>query len=210
MGVREPRARLGLELVAGEVLRLEREGVREVRVEIGGALARDPVDEIERDVVETGITKSVQSAPDVVRTGNALERLELHLIAAPDDLATRRIAPAHPRRKFPDLEQPRPEGLRAERDAVHATRAQQGRERGGHCLGVRLDGQLLGLGQRPQHALERPRFRERRRASAEEGRLDVRSEPEFAAGSGGGVGPLPAPWLSQDVGAVASTIRPAE
>ena len=52
------------------MLGLEREGVREVRLEIGGALARDPVDEIERDVVETGITKSVHGPSDVVRAGN--------------------------------------------------------------------------------------------------------------------------------------------
>ena len=45
--MREPRSRLRLELVARQVLGLERQGVREVRVEVGGALARDPVDEIE-------------------------------------------------------------------------------------------------------------------------------------------------------------------
>ena len=39
------------------MLRLERERVVEVGVEIGGALAGDPVDEIERNVVKTGITK---------------------------------------------------------------------------------------------------------------------------------------------------------
>ncbi len=45
-------------------------------VEIGGLLARDPVDEIERNVVERGITKSMNSASDVVWTGNALEHSE--------------------------------------------------------------------------------------------------------------------------------------
>ena len=55
--VGEPRPRLRLELVAGEVLRLERQGLREIGVEVGGALARDAVDQVERDVVETGITK---------------------------------------------------------------------------------------------------------------------------------------------------------
>jgi len=58
------------------VLGLEREGVREVRLEVGGALARYAVHEIERDVVETGITQSVHRTPDVVRPGNALEHLE--------------------------------------------------------------------------------------------------------------------------------------
>ena len=72
-GVGEPRARLRLELVEGEVLRRERQSLREVVVEVGGLLARNPVDEIERDVVETGITQSMHGAPDVVRAGNALE-----------------------------------------------------------------------------------------------------------------------------------------
>ena len=75
MRVREPRSRLGLELVAGEVLGLERESVGEIRLEVGGALARNPVDEVERDVVESGITQSVHRPPDVVRSGNALEDL---------------------------------------------------------------------------------------------------------------------------------------
>ncbi len=118
MGVREPRARLRLELVAGEVLGLEREGLGEVRVEVGGALARDAVDEIERDVVETGITKSVHRPPDVVRSGNALQHRE----------------------------QPRTERLGAERDAVHPVPAQERGEGRGDGLGVRLDGQLLTAG----------------------------------------------------------------
>ena len=100
MRVREPRSRLGLELVAGEVLGLERQGVREIRVEVGGALARDAVDEIERDVVETGITKSVHRASDVVRCRPALE----------------------------NGEQVRPERLGAERDARHV-RAHAGARR---------------------------------------------------------------------------------
>ena len=54
----------------------ERQSLREVAIEVGGLLARDPVDEIERDVVERGITKSMNGPPDVVRTGNALEHLE--------------------------------------------------------------------------------------------------------------------------------------
>src|SRR4029079_15594003 len=75
-GVGEPRARLRLELVEGEVLRRERQSLREVVVEVGGLLARDPVDEIERDVVETVITKSMHCPPDVVGRGNALEHGE--------------------------------------------------------------------------------------------------------------------------------------
>ena len=49
------------------MLGLERQGLGEVALELGGALARDAVDEIERDVVEPGITKSVDGTPDVVR-----------------------------------------------------------------------------------------------------------------------------------------------
>ena len=51
------------------MLRLERKGVREVRLEIGGALARNAVDEIERDVVEPGITESMDRPSDVVGAG---------------------------------------------------------------------------------------------------------------------------------------------
>ena len=56
MGVREARPRLRLELVAGEMLRRECEGFAEVAFQVGGALARNPVDEIQRSVVESGIT----------------------------------------------------------------------------------------------------------------------------------------------------------
>ena len=97
MRVRETRARLRLELVAGEVLGLEGEGVREIRIEVGGALARDAVDEIERDVVKTGITESVNRAPDVIGRCLALE----------------------------DVEERRPERLRAHRHAVDAVLEQE-------------------------------------------------------------------------------------
>jgi hypothetical protein len=53
--MRESRPRLRLELVARKVLRLELERRCEIAVEIGGALAWNPVDEVERDVVESGI-----------------------------------------------------------------------------------------------------------------------------------------------------------
>ena len=48
------------------MLRFERERLGEVGLEIGGPLAGDPVDEIERDVVETGITENVHGPPDVL------------------------------------------------------------------------------------------------------------------------------------------------
>src|SRR6185369_11110947 len=44
--VGEARARLRLELVAGEVLRLQCEGRREIGLQIGGALARDAIDQV--------------------------------------------------------------------------------------------------------------------------------------------------------------------
>ena len=76
VGVREAGAGLRLELVRGDVLGLEREGLGEIAREVGGLLARDAVDEIERDVANSGITQSVEGAPDVVRLGNAIEHVE--------------------------------------------------------------------------------------------------------------------------------------
>ena len=58
------------------MLRLERERLREVVVEIGGALAGNAVDEIERDVVESGLAQRVHGAPDVVRRCLPLEHVE--------------------------------------------------------------------------------------------------------------------------------------
>src|SRR5262249_11246210 len=90
--VREAGSRLRFELVSGDVVRLEGQGLGEVAAKVGGALAGDPVDEIEGDVVESGTTKRVDGLPDVVWSGNALEHLE----------------------------QPWLEALGAERDPVHA------------------------------------------------------------------------------------------
>ena len=39
------------------MLRLQRERLAQIGVEVGGALAGDPVDEIERDVVKSDITR---------------------------------------------------------------------------------------------------------------------------------------------------------
>src|SRR4051794_4673003 len=144
----EARPRLRLELVAGEMLRLEREGVSEVRFEVGGALARDPVDEIERDVVKSGITKMMHGAPDVVRTGNALQRLE----------------------------ETRLEGLRPERDARHARAPERSCELFRDGLGVRLDRHLLRRRQGVEQPHELGKRGERRRSSAEEDRLEVLGE----------------------------------
>jgi len=51
------------------VLGPERERLVYVGVEIGGLLPRDPVDEIQRNVVKSGITKMIEGSSDVVRTG---------------------------------------------------------------------------------------------------------------------------------------------
>ena len=100
MGVREAGARLRFQLVRGDVLGLERQGLGEVACEVGGLLARDAVDEIERDVVNSGITKTIEGAPDVVRLGNAVEcpkqtwrerlRAERHAVDAARRRAARR------------------------------------------------------------------------------------------------------------------------
>src|SRR5207237_2669217 len=126
VGVREAGPRLGLELVAGQVLRPERERLVEVAREVGGALAGNPVQEVERDVVKRGITKMVEGAPDGLGTGAPLERLE----------------------------EMGPEALRAERDAVHAGPPQKRRERRRHRLRVRLDCHLTRPRKLPQQALE--------------------------------------------------------
>jgi hypothetical protein len=148
MRVGEPGSRFRLQLVAGEVLRLEGDGVCEVRLEIGGALARNAVDEIERDVVETGITKSVHCPPDVVRTGNAFQRLQ----------------------------EVRPERLRADGDTGDAVPPEEFRQLGRDGLRVGLDGQLVDTGKRAEHTGERRRLREGRRPPAHEDGLDASRE----------------------------------
>src|SRR5579859_3860935 len=72
-GMCEARPGLGLELVAGQVLRLQGERLVQVALQVGGALAGNPIDEIERYVVNFGITKSVHGTPDVGGRRAALE-----------------------------------------------------------------------------------------------------------------------------------------
>ena len=81
------------------MLGLERERLGEVALEVGGALAGDAVDEVERDVVEAGITESATARADVLGAGAPLEHRE----------------------------QVRLEALRAERDAVDAVLARAAR-----------------------------------------------------------------------------------
>ena len=91
VGVGEARSGLRFELVARQVLGPELERVRQVGLEIGGALAGDAVDEIEGDVVKSGITQMVERTPDGVRLDNTVE----------------------------NLQQPRAEALHAERHTIH-------------------------------------------------------------------------------------------
>ena len=121
-------------------------------LEIGGALPRDAVEEIERDVVKPGITQIVQGAPDVVRRRPPLEHVE----------------------------ELRLEALRAERDPVHAGLAKQPRERRRHRLRVRLDRDLAGSGQRGEQPRELARLGERRRPAAEVHRLERLGESSRA------------------------------
>ena len=102
------------------MLWLERERLGNVGIEIGGLLPRDSVEEVERDVVKSGITEMIERGPDVVRSGNALEHFE----------------------------QTRLEALRPERDTVDPVPPKQRRELARHGLGVRLDRHLCGRRQR--------------------------------------------------------------
>src|SRR6266705_6632379 len=101
------------------MLRPERERFAEVGFEIGGALARDPVEEIERDVVKADITESMEGAPDVVR----------------------------PRPPLEHLEQLRLEALRPERHAGYARVAQREGELRRNRLRVRLYRNVIRAGQ---------------------------------------------------------------
>ena len=114
MRVGEARSGLRLELVTRQVLGPELESVGEVGIEIGGGLAGNPVDEVERDVVKSGIAKMVEGPPDGVRLDNTVE----------------------------DLQQVRPEALHAQRDSIHTLRAQHAGQLLRHGLGIRLDGHL--------------------------------------------------------------------
>ncbi len=130
------------------MLGLQRESVAQVGIEVGGALAGNPVDEVERDVVKSGITESVDGTPDVVRAGPSLEHRE----------------------------EVRAEALGAERDAVHAAPPQQLGQLRGHRLRVCLDRHLVGRRQRAQQPLELCGSGERRGPAAKEDALQPRRE----------------------------------
>jgi hypothetical protein len=143
--VGEAGTRLRLELVAGEVLGLEHQSLGEVVLEIGGALAGDSVDEIERDVVESDITESVHGAADDIRARASLEHREQGPL----------------------------EALHAKGNAIDALSIEQAGEARGDGLGIRLDRQLVGLRERVEQPRELGRGGERRRAAAEEDRLEA-------------------------------------
>ena len=72
-GMGEAGARLGLQLVAGEVLGVKREGVGEIGVEVGRALAGDPVEEVEREVVDPRGPQRGHRLPHLLGRGPPLE-----------------------------------------------------------------------------------------------------------------------------------------
>ena len=143
--VREAGARLGFELVGRDVLRFERKRLGEIVLEVGDALAGNAVDQVERNVVESGFTQHVDGAPDVVRAGSAFEHVEQSSV----------------------------KGLSTERHAVDAVSAEELSQLGGHGLRIRLDRHLAGTRQRREQSFERRGLGERRRAAAEEDRLEL-------------------------------------
>jgi len=74
--VREARSRLRFQLVRRHGLGLECQGLGEVACEVGGGLARDAVDEVERDVVNSGIANKLHGAPDVVGRCAAFQHVQ--------------------------------------------------------------------------------------------------------------------------------------
>ncbi len=130
------------------MLGAERKRLAQVAIEVGGALAGDPVQQVERDVVKIGITKMVEGATDGIRTGAAFQHLEQRGL----------------------------EALRSERYAGDAASAQQVRELGSHCLRVRLDGHLLRGRKAREQPLELRSVGEGRSPAAEEDRLELRGE----------------------------------
>ncbi len=130
------------------MLGIERERFLDVGFEHGGGLARDAVEEIEGDVLETAISQNVHRPADVLG------------VAAP----------------LQHVQEGRVERLCAERHAIDTVSLEKRRQVGRDRLGVRLDGDLVRAGQRSQKPLQRVRRRERRRAAAQEDRLEPRRE----------------------------------
>ncbi len=130
VGEGEARPRLRLELVAGEVVGLERERLVDVAVERGTRLARDPEEHVEVQVGDARPTERGDGSADGLRRGAALEHRELA----------------------------RAEALGAERDAS-AVPHQDARERVVDGLGVGLHGELGCRRQSVEQAIEQRRAR---------------------------------------------------
>jgi hypothetical protein len=144
----EPRAGLRLQLVVRDVLGRERKRFIDVEPEIGGALAGDAVQEVDRYVVKVGITEIVEGTPDVVRSRLTLEHLQEVLL----------------------------EALRSERDPRHTARAQELRQLRRHRLGVRLHRQLQGRRHCFEQPPKGVGIGEGRRSPAEEDGLEPAGE----------------------------------
>src|SRR5215213_11247987 len=74
--IREPRSWLRFELVPRQVLGCERQRFGQVTLEVGGALTRNPVQQVERDVVKSGTTQTIERAPDDIWSGAPLQHLQ--------------------------------------------------------------------------------------------------------------------------------------
>ena len=100
------------------MLGLERERLGEVPLEVVPGLAGNPVQEVEREVVEAHLTEVGGRATHVVGSRPPLE----------------------------NVEEVRLEALRPERDPRHAVAAEECGDLGSDRLGVGLDGDLLRFG----------------------------------------------------------------
>ncbi len=125
------------------MLGLERERLLEIALEVVFALTGDAVEDVQREVVESGLAKEPERAPHVVGAGAALE----------------------------NVEKVRPEALRAERDTGDSTLPQSPGKLGRHRFRVRLHRDLVGGGERVEQSRERLGVGERRRPTADEDRL---------------------------------------
>ena len=127
------------------MLRRELERLGEIALEVGDALARDPVDQVERDVVEAGAAEGLCGGANTVGARAPLERFE----------------------------QVRLEALCPERNAIDTVLEEEGGELRGDRLGVRLDRRLGGGWESGKQSCKRGGLRERRCAAAEEDGLDL-------------------------------------
>ncbi len=132
------------------MLRLEGERLGEIALEVGGALAGDAVDEIERDVVKSGIAKSVHGAPDVVR-------VRLPARASRAGAGAKLCAPSETRFAPPARSKAASSGVTVSGFASTVTSPAAGSAASSRASAAGL--------------------RERRRAAAEEDGLDVIGEP---------------------------------